>query len=601
MRTLAIVLVALLAFTACGRVEPDAGTASQAATITAQTSPIPTAPLTQTYTCTDPQYGYTIAIPADWQIVEDTPCSPRFRGPGNPAPGSLPFNSDKLYAGGVNVLGPLQTKDPEAEMGWRLMLPNHSQERAMAPVATAAGPGRVFSLERDREPEAQQDGARVWWAQHTAIPAGPFSYDIWVQVGPDDLGPPVPVLAAMLASFTRTTPGGTPVPVAAQPVELNGVAWTLPQPEGIQPLAAANAEGVLWVQFPPLFTTEGTARYGLPPITSGAYRLMWTPWRTEGGALETGAQEVGQLPSLHADGVQTITTLAPAGERVFWAATYSLPDGAQNGGQVRVVRLDPERGEVRELLQLRGEGGGHVARRAFNDRWLFWNSSDVNEPRGQALLLDLVSGEHRPLDLGGTNWTSAAEWQADGLLLVTRADDGSQLLVDPTTTTMTPVSEAMLPAPQATETAGAGPVAPARPLVDPALPPAVAGQDGYEYIQVATADFDSDGTPEQAFLIANAPVQNGDPLWDDGHVWQLYVEEPTGQRTYLFVRFLQLARVEARLTQSAAGEAPRILLNEQWPMAFYLYELGYRGPDSVEERVLVERELVVGPDGFVQP
>lgn len=259
----------------------------------------------------------------------------------------------------------------------------------------------------------------------------------------------VSTAAEITSSPDRTAPPSegaplavTPVPVAAQPVALNGVSWTLPQPEGVQPLAAANAAGVLWVRFPQLVTTEGTARSGMPPIATDDYALLWTPWRAEGGALEVDAREVGRLPSLHTDGVQTITALAPAGERLFWAMTYALPESAQNGGRVRVLQLDPERNELRELLQLRGEGGGHFTRSAFNERWLFWNSSDVDVPRGQALLLDLVSGEQRPVDLGGANWTSAAAWQADGRLLVTRADDGSQAVVDPTTATATPAGEA---------------------------------------------------------------------------------------------------------------------------------------------------------------
>jgi hypothetical protein len=145
------------------------------------------------------------------------------------------------------------------------------------------------------------------------------------------------------------------------------------------------------------------------------------------------------------------------------------------------------------------------------------------------------------------------------------------------------------------------PVAPSRPLVDPQHPLAVAGQGGYAYQQAATADFDGDGAQERAVLIANAAVENGKPLWDDGHVWQLYVEEPTGERTYLFVRFVQLGIVEAKLTQSEAGKPPQILLIERWPSSLHVYELSYRGPNLIDIRVLVERELAPYPDGFVQP
>lgn len=170
--------------------------------------------------------------------------------------------------------------------------------------------------------------------------------------------------------------------------------------------------------------------------------------------------------------------------------------------------------------------------------------------------------------------------------------------IEPGTST---AAQATTSAPGPVATSSTTAAAPARPLVDPQHPPAVAGQDGYAYQQVATADFDGDGVEERAFLIANAAVENGQPLWDDGHVWQLYIEEPTGERTYLFARFVQLGIVEAKLTQSEAGEPPQILLVERWPSSFHVYELRYRGPATVEARVLVERELVRYPDGFVQP
>jgi hypothetical protein len=188
--------------------------------------------------------------------------------------------------------------------------------------------------------------------------------------------------------------------------------------------------------------------------------------------------------------------------------------------------------------------------------------------------------------------------QAATALSASITPDASTPLPAPPTAAAAGVEPAVTPSPEVPLTT---PVPPSRPLVDAQHPPAVAGQDGYDYQQVAMADFDGDGVQERAFLIANTVVENGQPLWDDGHVWQLYIEEPSGERTYLFVRFVQLGIVEAKLTQSEAGEVPQILLIERWPRSFNVYELRYRGPDAVEARVLVERELVPYPDGFLQP
>lgn len=139
--------------------------------------------------------------------------------------------------------------------------------------------------------------------------------------------------------------------------------------------------------------------------------------------------------------------------------------------------------------------------------------------------------------------------------------------------------------------------APASPI-DPSQPPAIAGQGGYNYKQVATADFDADGIAEQAFLIANAEVVDGKPLWDDGHSWQLYIEEPTGERTYLFARFVQLGRVDVKLGELVSGEKPHILVLEQWPMHFNVYDIVYREPQAFDARLLVAQELAQFPDGF---
>jgi len=81
-------------------------------------------------------------------------------------------------------------------------------------------------------------------------------------------------------------------------------------------------------------------------------------------------------------------------------------------------------------------------------------------------------------------------------------------------------------------------------LVDPHKPLAVAGQSGWEYQRTASADFDGDGTTETAVLIAQVNLYHDRPAWEDGHVWQLYIEEADQTRTYLYAQFLPFGVLE---------------------------------------------------------
>lgn len=118
-------------------------------------------------------------------------------------------------------------------------------------------------------------------------------------------------------------------------------------------------------------------------------------------------------------------------------------------------------------------------------------------------------------------------------------------------------------------------------LIDPERTPAVAGDPDWGYQQEATADFDGDGTAERAVLLANAGVMDGRAVWDDGHTWQVYIEEPDGARTYVYIRLVQLGRVEARLTPATSAQPPTIVLFERAPSHLGIYEVQYQGVNQV--------------------
>ena len=128
--------------------------------------------------------------------------------------------------------------------------------------------------------------------------------------------------------------------------------------------------------------------------------------------------------------------------------------------------------------------------------------------------------------------------------------------------------------------------------VDAAIPEAVAGQEGWNYQRAASADFDGDGREERLVVTARVAMRDGEPLWEDGQTWQAYVEEPDGQRTYLFARFVQLGTVEGLVTRpSEADGTPLILLTEQTPHFLRIYEIRYLGPANVHTETRINTAI----------
>ena len=117
-------------------------------------------------------------------------------------------------------------------------------------------------------------------------------------------------------------------------------------------------------------------------------------------------------------------------------------------------------------------------------------------------------------------------------------------------------------------------------LIEARVPRAVAGEPHWGYEQVTHVDLDRDGIEERVVVIANVELdESGQPLWEDGHGWQVYVEEPDSSRTYLYARFLPNGKLMAEVTDTsaAAGRRPSVLLLEQTPFTLALYEIQYDG------------------------
>jgi hypothetical protein len=127
--------------------------------------------------------------------------------------------------------------------------------------------------------------------------------------------------------------------------------------------------------------------------------------------------------------------------------------------------------------------------------------------------------------------------------------------------------------------------------IDTSIAPAIGGEDGWNYVQRATADLNGDGTAEQAVLTARVELYRGRPAWDDGQPWQAYVETADGTRTYLYAQRLQLGTLTMRVSTADSTGASSIVLLEQLPDRMTVYEARYDSAGAAKMTVRFQRRL----------
>lgn len=129
-------------------------------------------------------------------------------------------------------------------------------------------------------------------------------------------------------------------------------------------------------------------------------------------------------------------------------------------------------------------------------------------------------------------------------------------------------------------------------LIQSRVPQAAAGDTGWAYQQQAVADIDGDGDSEMVVLISDVTLgRSGQPLWEDGHRWQVYVREPDGRITRLYARFLPNGQLTADLVVPPSGSILGIVLLEHTPHHLGVYEYRYRGPDDVDVYRRLDRDI----------
>lgn len=135
-------------------------------------------------------------------------------------------------------------------------------------------------------------------------------------------------------------------------------------------------------------------------------------------------------------------------------------------------------------------------------------------------------------------------------------------------------------------------------LIDSAISAAIAGEDGWNFQQHVTGDLTGDGQPERVVMTARVELVRGQPAWDDGQPWQVYVESSSGSRTYLYAQRLQLGTLTLRLSRPDSTQLPTVILLEQLPDRLRVIEVNYPRASSTP-RVVLQFERMLDARGEI--
>lgn len=196
-----------IAFSFCWLTIAFLMTACGAATSVISPTQIPAKQMV-TYTpidCIKADWTYRVTIPAQWRSVPTEGCEVQFQDSTVPAAGTIPADDSsesEFFVGGIGVRGKIDVTSAEADgVAWVSMQPNHSNIVEWQPINTPIGPGRVYTLDRDRASATWSMANPTWRGQYTYIPKGDISYEIWVQVDKKMQGKIDPTLSQMLESL----------------------------------------------------------------------------------------------------------------------------------------------------------------------------------------------------------------------------------------------------------------------------------------------------------------------------------------------------------------------------------------------------------------
>lgn len=103
----------------------------------------------------------------------------------------------------------------------------------------------------------------------------------------------------------------------------------------------------------------------------------------------------------------------------------------------------------------------------------------------------------------------------------------------------------------------------------------------WRYKASTDADFDGDGDAETLWVFCCVGVFDDEVEFDDGQHWQAYIEEPNGERTYIYSKYIQMGDLDAAIVFSEDTLRKSIILHELNACGVTLYEVQYRGVKDV--------------------
>lgn len=116
-------------------------------------------------------------------------------------------------------------------------------------------------------------------------------------------------------------------------------------------------------------------------------------------------------------------------------------------------------------------------------------------------------------------------------------------------------------------------------LIDTVRVPSVDTASAWAYRTTLVADLDDDAVPERLILASDVYVtDDGEPMWEDGHRWAVYVEEDDGKRTLVYGAFVPLGTVDAGIAVADPPNGRRIVILERGPTRARLLVAAYDGP-----------------------
>jgi hypothetical protein len=87
-------------------------------------------------------------------------------------------------------------------------------------------------------------------------------------------------------------------------------------------------------------------------------------------------------------------------------------------------------------------------------------------------------------------------------------------------------------------------------------------------------------------------MYRGEPAWDDGQPWQVYIEYPDLGREYVYIQRLQLGNLQMRVAPADGSRPAAVLLIEHLPDRIRLAEVSFdRDQQALRSEVVYERNL----------